>query len=210
MSTRWILSWIVRTEKNKIRTHASIFRTLLTETGGEYAEIALLPPAFAKDLSVTQPANADFDFEFGRWIVRHRRLKERLVGCDEWEEFGGTCHARPILGGNGNFEENEIHLPGGSYRAVALRSFDEKTGQWAIWWLDGRHPHTLDVPVIGGFEGDVGTFLARDELHGEPIVVRFQWFRLGSDRARWEQAFSPDDGASWETNWVMQFERTTA
>ena len=29
----------------------------------------------------------DFDFLEGRWKVHHRRLKERLVGCTEWEEF---------------------------------------------------------------------------------------------------------------------------
>ncbi|MGL5448681.1 MAG: DUF1579 domain-containing protein [Rhabdaerophilum sp.] len=153
------------------------------------------------------PANTDFDFEFGYWNVRHRRLKERLAGCEEWEEFGGTCTARPILGGNGNFEENEIDFPGGAYRAIALRALDVQTGKWAIWWLDERHPHALDVPVIGNFEGDVGTFLARDTLRGQPIIVRFQWFKLDADQPRWEQAFSPDDGATWETNWVMHFQR---
>ncbi|MBN8534844.1 MAG: DUF1579 domain-containing protein [Rhizobiales bacterium] len=169
-----------------------------------------MPSGFRKDRPVSQPANSDFDFEFGHWNVRHRRLKERLVCSEEWEEFSGTTHARPILGGNGNIEDNEIQFPGGTYRAVALRSLDGATGQWAIWWLDGRHPHTLDVPVVGGFSGDVGTFLARDMLRGKPIIVRFQWFRLGPDQARWEQAFSPDDGESWETNWVMHFERTGA
>jgi hypothetical protein len=159
---------------------------------------------------MTHPGRSDFDFEFGQWAVRHRRLKDRLVGCDEWEEFCGTTHARPILGGSGNIEDNEIHFPDGAYRAIALRSFDIATGKWAIWWLDGRHPHTLDVPVVGDFSGDVGTFRARDMLRGQPILVRFQWFRLGPDQARWEQAFSPDDGESWETNWVMHFERTSA
>lgn len=156
---------------------------------------------------MTLPACEDFDFEFGDWRVQHRRLKERLNGCDEWEEFGGTCSVRPILGGNGNFEENEIDLPSGAYRAIALRSFDVKTGKWAIWWLDQRSPHALDVPVIGIFEGDIGTFLARDTLRGHPIIVRFRWFRHAADHPRWEQAFSPDNGATWETNWVMHFQR---
>lgn len=156
---------------------------------------------------MTLPACEDFDFEFGDWSVQHRRLKERLNGCDEWEEFGGSCSARPILGGNGNFEENEIDLPGGAYRAIALRSFDMQSGQWAIWWLDQRYPHALDVPVIGSFEGDIGTFLARDTLRGHPILVRFRWFKHNAGQPRWEQAFSPDDGATWEINWVMHFQR---
>ena len=32
----------------------------------------------------------DFDFQQGRWQVRHRRLKSRLAGCTEWETFAGT------------------------------------------------------------------------------------------------------------------------
>jgi hypothetical protein len=27
----------------------------------------------------------DFDFFFGAWRVAHRRLRERLTGCTDWE-----------------------------------------------------------------------------------------------------------------------------
>ena len=64
----------------------------------------------------------DFDFLVGSWKVRHRRLKERLMGSTEWEEFDGTCTMRPLLGGYGNVDDNVLHLPGGSYRGVGLRS----------------------------------------------------------------------------------------
>jgi hypothetical protein len=149
----------------------------------------------------------DFDFQRGEWRVTHRRLKARLAGCTEWEEFGGTCEQRPILGGNGNIEDNLLHIASGSYRAVALRSYDPASASWAIWWLDGRSPHALDVPVIGNFEDGVGSFYANDQLEGRPVRVRFQWLRTGTPAPRWEQAFSADGGASWETNWTMDFER---
>jgi hypothetical protein len=149
----------------------------------------------------------DFDFEFGAWRVAHRRLKERLAGCEDWEEFSGTCDTRPILGGNGNLEDNLLEFPDGAYRAIALRSFYAASGRWAIWWLDARRPHHLDVPVVGRFEGGVGTFLAEDALGGRPIQVRFLWLRTGTDNPRWEQAFSPDAGKTWETNWTMDFSR---
>ncbi len=152
----------------------------------------------------------DFDFEFGEWQVNHRRLRERLVGCTDWESFTGTADVRPILGGNGNIEDNWIEFPEGGYRAIALRSFDAASGTWAIWWLDARFPHQLDTPVTGRFEGDTGTFLARDSLRSLPILVRFRWLRGNRDQPRWEQAFSPDDGATWETNWEMQFRRRSA
>ena len=149
----------------------------------------------------------DFDFQRGQWRVRHRRLKQRLAGCTEWEEFDGTCHQFPVLGGNGNIEDNLLHLPDGDYRAVAIRSFDVASGNWAIWWLDQRTPHNLDVPVIGKFEGGIGTFSADDELDGRPIRLRFRWLATDTPTPRWEQAMSDDDGASWETNWTMDFRR---
>ena len=152
-------------------------------------------------------SDVDFDFQVGDWDVRHRRLNGRLVGSGDWEEFGGTCSMRKILGGHGNIEDNQIHLPAGSYRAVALRSFDPIARKWAIWWLDARSPHSLDVPVIGGFTNGVGAFYADDVLDGRPIRVRFTWKGTGDDTPVWEQAFSPDEGASWEVNWVMRFSR---
>ena len=150
----------------------------------------------------------DFDFLFGEWSVRHRRLKERLKGSDEWEGFAGTSETRPVLGGCGNIEDNFIEFPEGHYRAVALRSFDESTYSWAIWWLDARHPHVMDVPVVGGFKDGVGTFLADNAFDGQRIRVRFLWSDILKDSCRWQQAFSNDDGKTWETNWVMEFARS--
>lgn len=152
---------------------------------------------------------SDFDFLFGSWRVHHRRLKERLTDCTEWVAFEGTCVSRPLMGGQGNVEDNVLHLPEGTYQAIGLRAFDPRSCTWAIWWLDSRHPHSLDVPVVGGFKDGVGTFLADDTLRDRPIKVRFQWSKITPISAQWDQAFSPDGGQTWETNWVMQFTRTT-
>lgn len=154
------------------------------------------------------PAPArDFDFQIGAWKVRHRRLKQRLVNCADWDEFDGTCSMSPVLGGNGNIEDNVLHISSGTYRAVALRSYDPASQRWAIWWLDSRSPHMLDVPVIGRFDQGVGTFDAADSISGTPVRVRFLWMHTDTPTPRWEQAMSVDDGKSWETNWMMNFER---
>ncbi len=154
-----------------------------------------------------QSTEHDFDFLIGNWRVQHRRLRERMAGSVDWEIFDGTSATVRTLGGLGNLEDNLINLPGGSYRALALRSFDARTRQWAIWWLDGRHPHSIDVPVIGGFERGVGSFFASDTLDGQPIRVRFLWSETDSASPMWEQAFSADSGTTWETNWSMRFIR---
>ena len=153
------------------------------------------------------PAVHDFDFYMGKWHVHHRRLKERLAGSDEWQEFEGTSEAWPILGGAGNIDDNVLELPAGTYRAISLRSFDPKTQNWSIWWLDGRNPGQLDPPVVGGFTNGVGTFLAEDTFNGRPILVRFLWSDITAQTCRWEQAFSTDGGETWEVNWVMESTR---
>ena len=156
-------------------------------------------------LQQTASPPTDFDFVFGDWLVKHRRLKDRLVNCQDWIEFSGQMSTRRVLGGFGNIEDNLLNLPEGEFRAVALRSYDPSTRKWSIWWLDGRFPHKIDVPVVGAFENDIGTFFAHDTFDGKPIVVRFIWSRSSERELRWEQAFSPDDGQTWETNWTMDF-----
>ncbi len=156
-------------------------------------------------LRATRPT--DFDFVIGDWSVRHRRLRERLAGCTEWEEFAGEMSTARILGGFGNIEDNRLMFPEGEFRAAALRSYDPATGTWAIWWLDGRFPGRVDVPVVGRFADGVGTFYAEDSFNGAPVRIRFIWSQAGADVLRWEQAFSADQGQSWETNWTMDFAR---
>lgn len=148
-----------------------------------------------------------FDFQIGMWRVRHRRLETRLRSADDWAEFDGIASVRTVLGGLGNVEDQEICLPGDTYRAMAVRSFDVVSGTWAIWWLDGRIPHSLDVPVKGCFENDIGTFYADAIFNQTPIRVRFLWLDTALSSPRWEQAFSIDGGTTWETNWFMQFSK---
>lgn len=148
----------------------------------------------------------DFDFLHGSWRVSHQRLAQRLKGSTDWVRFGGTMTAKPILGGLGNFDENVVELPQGAYEACTVRLFDPTQGRWSIYWIDGRDPK-LDAPVHGTFKDGVGTFLGEDTLEGRPIRIRFLWSQIKANSARWEQAFSADAGATWETNWVMEFAR---
>jgi hypothetical protein len=156
-------------------------------------------------LSLEPLAPTDFDFIMGDWMVKHSRLNARFSGCQAWTEFEGLSSTHKILGGFGNLEDNLLQFPDGAFRAVAMRSYCPQAKTWQIWWLDGRNPTHLDVPVVGRFEAGRGVFFADDVLDGKPIKVRFIWNSTPAQAPTWEQAFSEDGGAHWETNWRMTF-----
>lgn len=170
---------------------------------------ALLSPqqSASKTQSASVSPEHDFDFLVGSWTVQHRRLKHRLAHSNEWETFPGTCKTWLLLDGQGDVDDNVLQAPTGTYRAASLRSFDSGAKSWSIWWLDSRHPHELDPPVVGAFRHGTGTFFAKDTFESRPIVVRYIWSDITHNSAKWQQAFSDDGGKTWETNWIMEFQR---
>lgn len=160
------------------------------------------------DASPDHDASRDFDFETGHWRVEHRRLRQRLAGCRDWDRFDARVHAVPLPGGVGNHEVmHSEHLPG--YVGMAFRLYDRVERRWAIHWVDNQRG-VMDPPVYGRFVDGVGRFDGEDVLDGRPIRVRFLWLDTHGDTPRWEQAFSDDDGVTWETNWTMRFHRIDA
>ena len=146
----------------------------------------------------------DFDFLMGSWNVANRRLKRRLAGSDDWEEFASTSVARPILDGFGNEDVFTTDHDGG-FVGMSFRFFDTERQRWSIYWADSRRSGELDPPLFGHFDGEAGVFHGEDVFRGRPILVRFVWSGVTTSTPRWEQAFSDDGGKTWETNWVMDF-----
>jgi hypothetical protein len=149
----------------------------------------------------------DFDFLMGSWKVHNRRLRKRLAGSDQWDEFQATSIAWPLLDGLGNQDEFRTDYDGG-FIGMSFRFFDPEKKRWSIYWADTRRCGELDPPVFGAFFGDTGVFVGEDTFEGKPILVRYFWSRVTTNTPRWKQAFSEDDGESWETNWVMDFTPT--
>lgn len=147
----------------------------------------------------------DFDFLFGRFLVRNERLKERLAGSDDWEKFEATNDCRSMLGGYANADEFVSEWSGG-FRGMTLRLFDREKKQWSIYWASS-HTGTLEPPVVGRFEDGVGRFYGRAEHGGRPVLARFIWSDITPTSAHWQQAFSIDEGKTWETNWHMRMTR---
>ena len=152
-----------------------------------------------------QDGRADFDFLFGAWRVDHRRLTRRGAGADDWDAFAGTHVCRPVIGGLCNLEEHDMSAR--RLLAAAFRTFDITRRTWAIYWVSSADG-LLGEPVFGRFENGEGRFYGVDLDDGRPVKVAFVWKDITADSAHWSQAFSYDDGRTWETNWEMAFTRT--
>jgi hypothetical protein len=151
----------------------------------------------------------DFDFLHGAWRIHNRRLARRLQGSTEWDEFEATCECAPVIGGCGNVDHFHATFPDGNpIEGMSVRIFDPRTRSWSIYWADNRVCRLLP-PVVGRFQGGGGDFYGDDVCDGQLVRVVFHWSDVTPTSARWEQAFSTDDGKTWESNWVMTFTRVT-
>ena len=124
------------------------------------------------------------------------------------EELGGETHCQQLFGGLLNLNESKSYRGGRTAYGMGLRAFDGRRGRWVDWYVSASDLSKIDSPLYGRFANGVGTFYSRDLFEGRPILVRGRFAPVGETEARWEQAFSPDDGESWEINWIMRCLRT--
>jgi hypothetical protein len=147
----------------------------------------------------------DFDFFVGQWDSVQRRRKAWLADCDEWYAFDAVTRCWPIFGGAGNIDE--MDCVGQGFSGLSVRLLDRATGDWSIFWSTSRTGVLSLPPVTGRFENGVGRFYSDEVLDGRAIRVRYTWSDITADSARWAQAFSPDEGQTWEDNWTAEFTR---
>ena len=145
--------------------------------------------------------SGDFDFYVGTWEVANRRLAARLAGSQDWEEFPAVSVARPILGGAGNMDE--ITFPTRGWSGLTVRLHTPETDEWSLYWVGGTAT-AIELPVVGRWNEQSEFVGYCDDVHeGQPVRVRYLWSGVSETTAHWEQAFSVDEGQTWETNWTM-------
>jgi hypothetical protein len=152
--------------------------------------------------SATSSQN-DFDFLPGKWKVHNRKMRTRLANCNEWDEFESELHMRKTLNGFGNVENYYASFNGNPFEGMAVRLFNVQTKLWTIYWIDSNGGTMDEHPVTGSFENGVGKFYANDMFNDKPIVMLYQWNARDPQHPRWSQAFSTDNGKTWEWNWEM-------
>ena len=166
------------------------------------------------DLQITaspQSSPKDFDFLVGKCKMYNRHLNKRLANCHDWTEFESSDVNSKILNGAADMDTySTTEFPGMEgklFEGLTLRLFDPKTRLWSLYWI-ASNTGKIDPPVIGSFDKNgVGHFFGKDTLNGKPILVVFRWDARNKERPRWGQAFSPDNGKTWEWNFFNVSER---
>lgn len=178
----------------------SCFVTGIVHTAVSFSQEISKPPLQA----AVRDGSHDFDFIYGKWRMPNHRLVKRLAGSHEWADFISCTEGTPLAGGIGDMDILRTNY-WKDFVGITVRTYDPETGLWRLYWFDNRFSHgVIDPPVVGKFDGKVGVFEGRATFNGKPVIVRFTWTinPKGSESiAKWEQAFSPDDGKTWETNW---------
>jgi hypothetical protein len=149
----------------------------------------------------------DFNFLQGKWKVHNRKLKFRLSNSDEWTEFDAELHMRKTLNGFGNVENFYTKNNDVPYEGMAIRLFNKETKLWKIYWVDSNGMAMDEKPVTGSFENGLGKFYANDVFNEKDILVLYQWDATNPEHPKWAQAFSTDNGKTWEWNWKMELSK---
>ena len=144
----------------------------------------------------------DFDFFEGQWKLRNRKLKTRLNNCTEWIEFESTQKMYQVLNGLGNIDNFLATFDGVPFEGMSVRLFNPKTRLWTIYWADSVEG-VLQPGVQGSFENDIAHFFTKDIFEGKNILLVFRWDIRDKENPVWSQAFSTDNGKTWEWNWYM-------
>jgi hypothetical protein len=143
----------------------------------------------------------DFDFLAGKWTMDNKKLKSRLTNNTEWMEFTSTSeNLGSVLNGIGNIDFYRATFDGKPFEGLTVRLFNPQTRLWSLYWV-ASDVGIMDPPVVGSFEGSVGLFYCKDVYKGTPVLVVFKWDKTDPENPVWSQAFSADNGKSWEWNY---------
>lgn len=143
----------------------------------------------------------DFDFEIGIWKTKLKLLKNPLSGSTTWVEYEGTSIVREVCNGRANLIELNVEGSAGRIEGLSLRLYNPETEQWSLNFANIRNG-ILAIPAVGSFKNGRGEFFNEDTFNGQKILVRFVISEITANSCHFEQAFSADNGKTWEANWI--------
>jgi len=156
-----------------------------------------IQPAIEKD------GQHGFDFEIGTWKSHGSRRLHPLTGSDTWAEFDGISVVRKIWNGRANLVELEADGPvTGHIENLSLRLYNPQSHQWSLYYASSKSGALSMPATIGEFKNGRGEFFDMELINGRNTLVRNVWSDITPNSCHFEQAFSIDEGKTWEVNWI--------
>jgi len=159
--------------------------------------VAPLNLSFAQESKQTpppcsQPEFSQFDFWIGEWNLT-------------WAD---SAHGTNIITKDYNdcvIIENFDGNPGSNFRGMSVSTYNVNLKQWKQVWVDDQGGY---LDFTGTFE-DGKMYMSRsfENKEGNTIHQRMIWYNIGENSFDWNWERSTDNGATWETLWVIHYER---
>ena len=134
------------------------------------------------------------DFWVGDWeasytvngaaVKSHNRVTKVLDGCAIFEEFTGPP---------------ATSLVGRSYSV-----FDRFSGQWKQTWVDNSGSY---LDFVGGVVDGNRVFAREFQRQGKTVKQRMVFRDVKPESFKWLWQRSDDEGATWKTNWEIDYRR---
>ena len=87
-------------------------------------------------VTVSADCHRQFDFVFGSWVVRNRKLVDVTdAACDDWIEFDAASEAFPILGGYGHVDRMYVDDPPDG-ESLALEALPKERSNPISYFVD--------------------------------------------------------------------------
>lgn len=138
-----------------------------------------------------------FDFWVGEWDLT-------------WKDPDGSTGTgmnivTKILDGK-VIQENFTGLTGQNkgYKGQSVSVLDGPSGEWKQTWVDNQNAF---LPFIGGADGANRYFLNEFTKNGVHTMGKMVFRNITRDAFVWDWMKSTDDGATWKTEWSINYSR---
>lgn len=150
-----------------------------------------------------EPGAHQFDFWIGNWNVNNRYFLD-----SGWRDVGSAeVHVFPVAGGCGVVELWDGMLGRTRIRGFSARTWNPSDSTWTLV-LNWPQPNRATFSTLQGrFRYGRGDFYREIETDSGMVLTRYTFADIGPDRFRWNDGTSRDAGATWHTQWIMEYAR---
>jgi len=150
--------------------------------------------ALAQTVGCDSPESRQLDFWLGDWDLTyaqagkvdhsHNRVTKTLDGCVVMEAFTGA--------------------PGVALDGRSVSMYDRTASKWKQTWVDNNGAY---LDFVGGPEAGRFVLSRSFERDGKRIRQRMVFQDIQADSLKWLWQRSDDGGATWATQWEIDYRR---